>query len=174
MGEAKALCDQRMLQAHHVGVAILRKFHAQTVAWLARAAVADVVGKDDEILFRVERLALAKQAAAIGRAEEPAAAAAGTVQDQDAVAHHAVAVFPRRANGAVVNPYFRQPLAAAEHEVARDEVTFNRSRKRRGLRRCRDGQRGEYESEDGARHARNASTRTFGERRLQTSLSSEG
>ena len=40
-----------------------------------------------------------------------------------AVAHDAVGVLARRADGAVVNLHFRHPLAAVEDEIARDEIT---------------------------------------------------
>ena len=47
---------QPMLGLDHVDVAVARELRAQPVARLARLAVADVVGQDDEVLRGVERL----------------------------------------------------------------------------------------------------------------------
>lgn len=132
-GEPEPLGDELVLQPHHVGVAVLRKLHAQAVTRLARLAVADVVGQDDEVLLGIERLAFPEQPPAIRGAQEPNARSAGAVQDQDAVTHHAVGVLPRRAHGPVVNLHRRQAFAAAEREIARDEIAFDRRRECCGL-----------------------------------------
>ncbi len=90
----------------------------------------DVVGEDDEVLLRIERLPFAEQPSRVVGAEKPSAAAAGAVQDQHAVAHDAVGVLPRRPDGPVVNLHFGQALAAREREITRDEIAFDRCGKR--------------------------------------------
>ena len=146
-----------MLQRHHIRVAVARELHAQAVARLARLAVADVVRQDDEVPLGVERLPLAEQPAAVGVAEESTAAAAGAVQDQHAVPHDAVGVFPRRAHGAVMNLDLGDAVAAREHVVAGDEIAVDGGGiggLRRGGDRANQGRDGE--GQQGARHARHA------------------
>ena len=59
-----------VLRAHHVVVGVFRKPRVQAVARLARFAVADAVGQDDEVARGVEQLAGAEQLAAEGLRQE--------------------------------------------------------------------------------------------------------
>jgi hypothetical protein len=74
-----------MLQAHHVGVAIVGELRTQAVAGLARSAVADVVGQDDVVAVRIEHGPFAKHLVGEARIGEPSAGVARTVQDEHAV-----------------------------------------------------------------------------------------
>ena len=84
--------------------------------------MADGVWHDDEVLRGVERLAGAEQLARKARADELRAGAASAVHDEDGVADASVGVALRRADGAVVQPQFRQDLARCEAEVADDVI----------------------------------------------------
>ena len=86
--------DQQVLGAHHVLVVVVRKFGLESIARLARPSMADGVGQDDEVLAGVERLPFAEQLAAESRAEERAAASAGSVHDD-----HRVVDAPGRVTG---------------------------------------------------------------------------
>ena len=70
----QAFRQQPVLGLDHVVVAVAREPRAQAVARLARLAVADVVGQDDEVLRGVERLAGAEQLAGEAVGEELRAA----------------------------------------------------------------------------------------------------
>jgi len=123
--QSKPFRHQEVLQRHHVGVSILREPHAKPVARLARLAVSEVVRQNDEVLLRVEQLALAEQPAGIALREKGAAGAARSVQDQDGVADHAVGILPRCTQRAVVDPDLGQRLAALEREVPGHEIGFD-------------------------------------------------
>ena len=90
------------------------KPRVQAVARLARFAVADAVGQDDEVARRIEHLARAEQLAAEGTRQEARAGSAGAVQDQDRIAHDARGVAPRRAERSVVQFQRGQRFAASE------------------------------------------------------------
>ncbi len=80
------------LQLHHVGIAVVRELHVQPVARLARLAVADVVGEDDEVAGSVERLPLAIEATGEAAPEELSARSSRPVQDEDRVVDRAAGV----------------------------------------------------------------------------------
>ena len=116
----------------------------QAVARLARVAVADVVGQDDEELRGVERLARPEQLAGeLARPTNCAAGAAGAVHDQHRVAHHALRVLRTACRGAVVHPQLGQRLAGREPEVSEDVVAFSRRGGSRLRLHQRDDQRGQ-------------------------------
>ena len=57
MVDVRAFEEHLVLRADHVVVVVLGELHAQAVGGLGGVAVADVVGKDEEVLGDVERLA---------------------------------------------------------------------------------------------------------------------
>src|SRR5688500_7478225 len=93
----------------------------------------DVVGQDDEVPGRVERLPRTKQLAGEVASRELAARAAGAVHDEHRVPDDSLGVLPGRAERAVVDPQLRQRLAGREPKVLDDEVPLD-DRWRRGLR----------------------------------------
>ena len=122
----QAVGQQEVLRADHVVVVVVREPRVQAVARLARLAVADAVGKDDEVLRGVEQLSGAEQLAAECARQEPCARAAGAVHDHDGVLDHARGVTVRRADRAVVQCHRRQRLATRERKSVDDEVAFDR------------------------------------------------
>ena len=68
--EAEPFGQQAVLPVNHILVIVFREFGLQSVGGLRRFAVADGVGKDDEIFLRIERLALAKELARKGRGQQ--------------------------------------------------------------------------------------------------------
>ncbi len=118
-----------MLRAHHVVVGVFRETRVQAVARLARLAVTDAVGQDDEVPRGVERLSGAEQLAAERRATESLHRSAGAVQNHHRVAHDAARVAPRRADRPVMQLQRGQRFAGPELEIAQREVAFNGRRK---------------------------------------------
>src|SRR5262252_1557998 len=105
-----------MVGGHHVVVGVMRKMRAQSIARLARIAVTDAVREDDEITSGIEQLTRSKEHAGKLRRKELRACAARAMQDQNGIAHRAVAVAYGFADGPIVKLQFRQGLTAAEVE----------------------------------------------------------
>src|SRR5690348_4410531 len=105
----------------HVRVRIVRELHVQAVAGLARFPVADVVGKNDEVLRCVEKLARSEQQTTEGLREETSPTAAGAVHDNDRIGDLALRVLHGRSDGRIVKSQFRQSLAGGELKVLGDE-----------------------------------------------------
>ena len=61
MVDLQPISEQRVLRADHVVVGVVGEPRMEAVAWLARFAVADAVGQDDEIARRIEQLARPEQ-----------------------------------------------------------------------------------------------------------------
>ena len=61
MIHAEAFGEQPMFRLDHVAIAVVRKSRVQAVARLARLAVADAVGQDDEEAADVEQLIRAEE-----------------------------------------------------------------------------------------------------------------
>ena len=62
--------EERVMRSHHVVVRVLREARVQAVARLARLAVPDAVGQDDEVSRRIENLSRAEQLPAEGLRQE--------------------------------------------------------------------------------------------------------
>ncbi len=123
---AEPLRQQPMLRAHHIVVGVARKARTQAVAGLARTAVPDAIGKDEEVARRVEQLPRAEQDARELVAQKGLPSPTRAMQEQ-----HRVPRDPRRVAGqcaerSVVQPQLRQPLAALEGEVVDQEVALHR------------------------------------------------
>src|SRR5204863_9362463 len=110
----------------------------------ARLAVSDSVRQHDEVARRIENLASAEELTREGLREKSRSGSTGAVKDQHGVAHDAGRVALRRADGPVMEVQLGQALAAAEREVVRDEVSFDRCRVLR--RMCGSGQYDEQDS----------------------------
>jgi hypothetical protein len=123
-GDSEPLDQHPPLRLDHVVIIVCREAHPHPVARLRRPAVAEIVGENDVIAGEVERLARAEQLAGELRLEELAAAAAGAVEDHHRIVDPASCIPPRRSQGGVMHPDFRQPLARAEAEVAQHRVAF--------------------------------------------------
>ena len=80
-----------VLRLDHVVIIIIRETHAQAVARLGRAAVADTVGQDDVVAGEVERLAGPVKLVGELRREELPPGAAGAVEH-----HHRIVDLPGR------------------------------------------------------------------------------
>ena len=122
----------------------------EPVGRLARPAAADRVRHDQEICGGVERLARPVQFVGQRRAQPVGAGAGIALQQQHAVDDLARRVAPRHAHRAVMQPQFRQHLAAGEAVILEDEIVFPVVRPARifglGKRRCGDTDKG---GEDG-------------------------
>src|SRR5206468_6341865 len=104
------------------------KPRAKTIAGLARLAVADSIGQDDEVTGRVEQLAGAKQLAAERAREKPRAAPAGAMKNQHRIADNTGRVAAWRADRPIVKGERRERLPRLKLEIPRDVVGFKRSR----------------------------------------------
>ena len=100
----------------------------QAIARLTRAAVAEAVRQDDEILRGIEQLTGPKQNVRERRIQKAAAGAARSMSGEDGVLSDTGAVGLERADGAVMDLQFREYFAAAKFEVVDDIVIFNRRR----------------------------------------------
>src|SRR6185503_9824750 len=117
MTHTKMLSQQPELRFDHIVVVVAGELCPQSVTWLARAAVADPIGEDDEELGGVEGLAGSVELVRELRGKELAAAAPGSVQDQHGVGGAAAGVATQLAEREVVDAKLGQRLARAEFEV---------------------------------------------------------
>jgi hypothetical protein len=140
---AESLGDEPVLREHHVVVVVARELRAQAVGRLRGVAGADRVGKDEEVLRRVERLPRAEQLAREWRRQHADSRPGRAVQDEHRLAG-------RRTNGRVVDSQRRNHLAGVKAKVGRSPVRFLRCRKVGGQRERRADQ---CDSEK-ARHAK--------------------
>ena len=56
--DAEPFGEQAILRFHHVDITVMGKLRVEPVARLARFAVANSIGQDDEKLRRIQRLTL--------------------------------------------------------------------------------------------------------------------
>src|SRR5258708_27991595 len=87
-------------------------------------AVADVVGKNQEIFVGGEQRAGAEERSGEDGLKKSVAFAAGAVEDQDGVGGAASSVFDRFAEGAVVDAEFGERLAGLEMQIVDCGVAF--------------------------------------------------
>ena len=139
MIDAQPLGDQAILGCDHVHVAVARETGLEAVAGLARLAVTDAVGKDQEEPLGIEQAARPKQLAGETRAHILCPAAAGAVEDEDGVADDALGVALRLAERAVMESQLGERLAGGEAEVLNDKIAL---RRRGDLGRSEAGERG--------------------------------
>ena len=120
----EAVGEEEMLRGDHVVVVVMREMGAEAVAGFGGFAVADAVGKDDEVFGGVEKLAGIEEFVGVEGREELMAGAAGTVEDEDGVVHMALRVAMRAAERGVVEAELGKFFAGAEGEIFGDEVAF--------------------------------------------------
>ena len=96
------------------------------IARFARLAVANSIRQDDEEFRRIEELAGAEKFAGELRSQELRATASCAVHDENRIAGHALVIPHRFAQGAVMQPQFRQRFAGGKLEIAQREIAFVR------------------------------------------------
>ena len=143
MVDLEALAEQQILCLHHVVVAVVGKAATQAIARLAGFAVADAIGQYDKKPRRIERLPRPEELAGELVTHEVAAVAAGAVQDEHDVAHHALRVRTRMAKGTVVDAQLRQRFTGGEAEILENVVRFDGRRIVRRARHRPGGQQGQ-------------------------------
>ena len=121
MPDPEPLGDKAVAAIDHVAIAVTREFALQPVRRLARPAAADRVLHDEKVFCRVERLAGTVQLVGQRWAQPVGAGAGIALQQQHAVDDFPSCVAPGHAHRAVMQPEFRQHLAAGE-DVILDEV----------------------------------------------------
>ena len=139
---AQSFFDQFVLQRHHVRVFVAREMRMEPVAGLAGFAVADVVGKNQEIFVGVEQLAGTEERSGEDGLKKTVASPPGAVENQHRVGGAAGGVLEGLAERVVVETDFRQCLAGLEMEIVDGVVPFlRRGPVLRGIRCCL-GERG--------------------------------
>ena len=98
--------------------------------------MADPVRENEVVPVGVQQLARPEEHAPERFVQKGAAAAAGAVQDEHRVAHHAGRVAGRAAQRGVMQPELGQGLAGGEAEIADDEIPFRVGKAGPGLRRA--------------------------------------
>ena len=73
----------RCCAANHVKIAVAGKSHSQPVARLARRAVPDAIGHDDEIPLGIKQLPALEELAGEALAQKLSAAAGGAMQGSE-------------------------------------------------------------------------------------------
>ncbi len=140
---AESLGQQLALRVDHVVVGVFGEARVHAVARLARLAVAHVVGDDDEVLARVERLPGAEELTGIRSAHEAGARAGGAVQDEHGIPHDALGVPLGLAQRDVMDAQVGERLAALELEVVNDVIASRDGALCAGRRRGGDETGGE-------------------------------
>src|SRR6185312_13533305 len=90
-------------RTHHIVVIVLRKMRAQAIARLAGFPVADIIGKDDEVPVRVQKLSGSKKKPGEDWPEKTPAAAARPVKNEYCVLDAARRIFLGLAERGVVH-----------------------------------------------------------------------
>jgi len=126
MIDPEAFGHEQLLRVDHVVVAIVRKFGAQTVARLARAAAPDRIRYDQIIFLAVERLPACEELTEI--VKNGFAAAVSAMQKQHGVDDMTSRIAPGRTECHIVDAQFRQGLAVLKMEVARNEIVLSSAR----------------------------------------------
>src|SRR5262245_19049034 len=122
------LRQQPALGEDHVVVTVSRKFCPHQVARLGGFSMSQVVRNDDEKTRRVKELAFAEKFAGESRPDKGRAVAAGAMQYQHRIPHHALLIGLWLSQGAVMYSDFRQRLSSCETEVPEREVAVDRLR----------------------------------------------
>src|SRR5215469_12478147 len=124
MIDTQPFSQQPKHSGDHVGVTVMGKARMQTIARLARLAVPDAIGHHDEILCGIQRLTWPEQLAGEWLAQKSLAAAAGTVTNEDGIAHHALGIPNRLPKRAVVDSQLPERLSGGEPEIPHDVIAF--------------------------------------------------
>src|ERR1043165_5429404 len=82
---AEFLRDQAVLGQKHVVVAVAWETRMQPVARLARVAMSDGIGQDDEVTPGIQDLPLAEQLTREAEGEKTCARTAGSMQNQNGI-----------------------------------------------------------------------------------------
>ncbi len=122
VADPEVLGDEAIAAVDHVAVAVVREVAAEAVGRLRRAAAADRILHDDEVVAGIERLARPEQF--VGElGPQPVGAGAGiALQQEHAVDDPAGGVALRHADRAIVQFQLGQHLAAGETVVLQDEI----------------------------------------------------
>src|SRR6266567_8725984 len=123
MVDAESFGKQAILRFHHVEITVARKFCMQSVAGLARFAVADAVWKNDEKLCRIERLIFPKKLIRKFRARDELRAASGCpVHDENCVHRFALRIFLWFPDGPIMQMQLWQRLARRKFKIVDCEI----------------------------------------------------
>ena len=125
MIDAEPFGQKPVLRHDHVVVVVVGKPGAKAVAGLARLAVPNVVGKDDEVPGRVQELPGTKEDTAKLRGEKAASAAPRAVEDQYCIPHYPSRIPAGRPERAVMKLQFGQFLTALKAKAANCEISFD-------------------------------------------------
>ncbi len=117
MVDVETLLEHKSLRSDHVVVVVSREVRVEAVGGLRGLAVADVVGKDEEVFGDVERLAGAEEDVGEDGAQQRARVAAGAVEEQDGVVRVAGGIRVRGAEREVMKMERRESFAGTEAEV---------------------------------------------------------
>jgi hypothetical protein len=115
--DVKAFEEHGVLRGDHVVVIVLGELHAEAVGRFGGLAVADVVGKDEEVFGDVEGLAGAEEDVGEDRIEEGVGAATGAVEEEYGVVGVAGGVAMGFAEGEVVELELRDGFTIFEVKV---------------------------------------------------------
>src|SRR6266481_9575670 len=118
MIHAESVGQQSILRLHHVDVTVTRKLRMQSVARLARFAVADSIGEHNEKFCRIERLIFSEKFAREFRPNKLRAAAGCSMHNENGVPRLAPAVVVDLAQRSIVDSPFGQSLTRRELEIA--------------------------------------------------------
>src|ERR1700675_3677887 len=122
--DAQSFFDEFVLERDHVRVFVAREMRVEGIAGLAGFAVADAVGKNQEIFVGVEQLAGAEERSREDGLKKIVAPAASAVEDQHRVGGAAGGVLEGLAEGAVVEAEFGERLAGLEMKIVDGVVAF--------------------------------------------------
>src|SRR4029453_16867517 len=143
MIDTETFGEQPVLRLDHVTVAVVRKFCPHPVARLARFAMPDVVGQNDEKFCCVEWLAGSEELAGELRPDELRTAPGCPVHDDYGVLRYAFRVSYGLSEGPVMQPQLRHSFTGGKLKVVRDEIVVVRRGIFRGAHRDRKEDRKE-------------------------------
>src|SRR5262245_13807062 len=125
MIDAEPFGQEPVLRRDHVVVVVVRKPGVKAVARLARLAVPDVVGKDDEIPGSIQQLSGTKENTAELRREKSASAPPRAVKYQYRIPHYPARISERLSERAVMKLQFRQFLTVLKAKATHREISLN-------------------------------------------------
>src|SRR4030095_12750800 len=126
MIDTETFGEQPVLRLDHVTVAVVRKFCPHPVARLARFAMPDVVGQNDEKFRCVEWLARSEEFAGELLPDELRAAPGRPVHDDDGVLRYALRLSLGFSESPVMQVQLRHGLTGGKLKVVRDEIAVVR------------------------------------------------
>src|SRR5437016_5592501 len=125
----------------------------QSIARLARFAVANAIREHDEKSRRVERLILTEEFTGKFGADKLRAAPGCSVHDQNGVGNFSLRIFVDLADRSIMNPQFGQRFAVREFEIVNRVLALSRRRIIGGQRNTgRGDQQSDYEYSESRDH----------------------